>query len=284
MRIDDISGHLTEITWLESADSTNTFLRDLWQENERLAAGKTIVTLHQTAGKGRQGRAWQTPKGEALAVSTIIDPQSLINIGPGWVPLIVGSAAAIALQSLLPDQALAKIKWPNDVHLLRNSSDNTFGVKTAGILCEMLPDFSIIAGIGFNVFTPAGRLPTPRAGSLLSFGSDLGGATNFLEDGAEWIAQKLLQTLSLELEALLGLASTNPIALRERIISDSHTLGRTVRAELPGGSELIGLAIGLGEDGSLLIRDSAGSESAVTAGDVWHLRDAEVLAQMGDNS
>src|SRR6478672_1894975 len=50
------------------------------------------------------------------------------------------------------------------------------------------------------------------------------------------------------------------------------TIGRTVRAELPGGQALSGPAVGVDSDGRLLVRLSSGSEVAVAAGDVVHLR------------
>ncbi|MDD0857221.1 hypothetical protein NHF46_04370 [Arthrobacter alpinus] len=50
------------------------------------------------------------------------------------------------------------------------------------------------------------------------------------------------------------------------------TLGQEVRAELPGDALLYGTAVDLNSDGSLLLRDAAGTEHTVSAGDVVHLR------------
>jgi BirA family biotin operon repressor/biotin-[acetyl-CoA-carboxylase] ligase len=53
-----------------------------------------------------------------------------------------------------------------------------------------------------------------------------------------------------------------------------HTLGRAVRAELPGGSELTGQALALDPHGGLVVRDDEGERHTVSAGDVVHLRPA----------
>ena len=60
--------------------------------------------------------------------------------------------------------------------------------------------------------------------------------------------------------------------LRPEYTRLSATIGRTVRAELPGGQVLSGPAVGVDSDGRLLVRVSPGSEVAVAAGDVVHLR------------
>jgi len=60
--------------------------------------------------------------------------------------------------------------------------------------------------------------------------------------------------------------------LRQEYLRWSATIGRTVRAELPGGQALSGPAAGVDSDGRLLVRVSSGSEVAVAAGDVVHLR------------
>lgn len=62
----------------------------------------------------------------------------------------------------------------------------------------------------------------------------------------------------------------------ERLLEDyrerSVTLGSRVRAELPGERELVGVAVGLGNDGQLRIEAADGTVTVVTAGDITHLR------------
>ena len=86
-------------------------LREIGSTNARareLAAagaphGTLVTTSLQTAGRGRQGRGWTAPAGQALLLSLVIrDP-------PALLPLRAGLAVADVAG---PD---ARIKWPNDV-------------------------------------------------------------------------------------------------------------------------------------------------------------------------
>lgn len=115
--------------WLEAAESTNSELRALVAGSEaELPHGTLVVTANQTAGRGRQGRGWETPPDTALAASLLLRPEALradgsanseargrgVGIGAGtaggvedqpalglsWLPLLAGSAVAAALQPL----------------------------------------------------------------------------------------------------------------------------------------------------------------------------------------
>jgi len=107
-----------------------------------------VVADEQTAGRGRAGRKWVTPKGAALAFSLILRPSVAESAAPGLVTGLGAVALVDALRSL---GLTAQIKWPNDVLVNGN--------KVAGILAETSwagekPD-AIILGIGINVFSAA---------------------------------------------------------------------------------------------------------------------------------
>src|SRR5206468_1763624 len=91
-----------------------------------------------------------------------------------------------------------------------------------------------------------------------------------------------LLTADAKLADILAEAGGDPdrSGLREEYVRWSATIGRTVRAELPGGQALSGPAVGVDSDGRLLVRVSSGSEVAVAAGDVVHVR----LATPGANA
>jgi BirA family biotin operon repressor/biotin-[acetyl-CoA-carboxylase] ligase len=113
-------------------DSTNARAREL------AAAGAphgTLVTAgSQTAGRGRQGRAWVASPGDALLMSVLVR-----RVDP-LLPL----AAAVAVCESLPVDAA--IKWPNDIWI--------GGRKVAGILLEGRPQEGwAVIGIGLNVRT-----------------------------------------------------------------------------------------------------------------------------------
>jgi BirA family biotin operon repressor/biotin-[acetyl-CoA-carboxylase] ligase len=154
-----------------------------------------------------------------------------------------------------------RIKWPND--LLAADA------KLAGILAEAAGG-AVVVGIGLNVSTEPAELPSTSPGALPATSLAAAGATT-------------LDREELLLAILAGLehwyrawqqAGGDPdrSGLRQEYLRWSATIGRTVRAELPGGQALSGPAAGVDSDGRLLVRLSSGSEVAVAAGDVVHLR------------
>jgi BirA family transcriptional regulator, biotin operon repressor / biotin---[acetyl-CoA-carboxylase] ligase len=108
--------------------------------------GTLVTATEQTAGRGRQGRAWTARAGSALLMSLVLrDPPVLLPLAAA-----VGVADAIAPE--------ARIKWPNDVLL--------DGGKVAGILAEGRPQEGwAVLGVGLNVAGGASGLPG-RAGTL----------------------------------------------------------------------------------------------------------------------
>ena len=129
--------------------STNERAREL---AARGAPHGTLVTAaEQTAGRGRQGRAWSAPPGKALLCSLVIrDP-------PRLLPLAAGVAVAEVVG------AQAQVKWPNDVLL--------GGLKVAGILVEGRPQESwAVLGIGLNVALRADDFPPELRGQAGTLG------------------------------------------------------------------------------------------------------------------
>jgi BirA family transcriptional regulator, biotin operon repressor / biotin---[acetyl-CoA-carboxylase] ligase len=124
------------LLWRESVGSTNDELRILGEQG--MAEGLVLVADEQTAGRGRRGAAWISPKGENLAFSILLKPMVPKAL---WhrLSLVTGLAVAETLEN---DAALAEIKWPNDIKV--------GGKKIAGILVEAGKDFVII-GIGINI-------------------------------------------------------------------------------------------------------------------------------------
>jgi BirA family biotin operon repressor/biotin-[acetyl-CoA-carboxylase] ligase len=130
-------------------------LRETTSTNERareLAAagaphGTLVTTGLQTAGRGRQGRAWTAPAGRALLMSLVL--RSFDALAPLRAGLAVADLAGPA----------ARVKWPNDVLV--------DGLKVAGILVEARPQERWAAlGIGVNVALAVEDLPVETAGTL----------------------------------------------------------------------------------------------------------------------
>lgn len=94
--------------------------------------GTLVTATEQTAGRGRQGRAWTAPPGRALLMSLVLRD---------W-PRLLPLAAALAVAEVAGEAS--SIKWPNDVQL--------DGRKVAGILVEGRPQEGwMVLGIGLNV-------------------------------------------------------------------------------------------------------------------------------------
>jgi BirA family transcriptional regulator, biotin operon repressor / biotin---[acetyl-CoA-carboxylase] ligase len=245
-----------EIEVVESTGSTNADLlaRALAGEPE----GVVLAAEEQRAGRGRMGRTWTSPARAALTFSVLLKP-AVPPARRGWLPLLTGVAVTAAVTRVTGVDT--RLKWPNDVL----AAD----AKLCGILAEASGD-AVVVGIGLNVSTEPAELPDPRPSALPATSLRAAGAT-------------ALSRANLLLAILEGferwyrtwqLAGGDPdrSGLRPEYTRLSATIGRTVRAELPGGQALSGPAAGVDSDGRLLVRVSSGSEVAVAAGDVVHLR------------
>ncbi|WP_229660652.1 biotin--[acetyl-CoA-carboxylase] ligase [Marmoricola endophyticus] len=235
---------------LPESPSTNEVAAEAVRRGE--PPGLVVVTDHQTAGRGRLDRRWETPAGVALTCSAVVDPGVPDAQWP-WLPLAVGVACCEAVEELT---GLAPgVKWPNDVLLEER--------KLAGILVErvLAPGGHPLAVLGIGVNVHQRELPVPTATSLALA-------------GVQTTVEELLGALLARIGAGLGAwrAEGGPGALRASYVRRSVTLGRRVRAELPGGGVLEGRADRLDEHGRLVLTDDAGEPHVVGAGDVVHLR------------
>ena len=201
--------------------------------------------------------------------------------GPGhaglpssWLPLIAGSAVVRGLQPLFGEGLRVGVKWPNDVHVRTedDAEEGNPGKKLCGILCELLPDGSIVVGMGINLLIPEWELPTDRATSLLAAGADVGGAESLADAAGGELLDQVLFDISAELLRLVALVADDEAAVRVRVARHSLTLGSEVRVHLPNDEIVDGRARALADDGALVVDLPTGGELIVSAGDVQHLR------------
>jgi BirA family biotin operon repressor/biotin-[acetyl-CoA-carboxylase] ligase len=220
-------------------DSTNARARELALQG---APHGTIVTaFEQSAGRGRQGRAWAAPPGRALLLSVIVRGLSRRDL---LLPLAVPVAVADACERIAGVHCT--IKWPNDIWI----GDH----KVAGILLEGRPQEGwAVLGIGINVGTKADEFPDDLHGIATSLA---------IESDTEPEVEDVLAAVLEVLEARLA---DKPASILKEWRERDALLGRSVR--WTGGE---GIASGLDESGSLLVETEDG-QVALDAGEV-HLQ------------
>ncbi|MDF4253767.1 biotin--[acetyl-CoA-carboxylase] ligase [Streptomyces sp. WMMB303] len=249
----------TDLEVVESIGSTNTELVARARTG-KAEPGAVLVAEEQTAGKGRLDRSWTAPPRSGLFFSMLLRPEPPAERW-GWLPLLAGVAAAGALaRTAGVDTGL---KWPNDVLTTGRGGER----KVGGILAERVDSDAVVLGIGLNVSLREDELPVPTAGSLL-----LAGAQGTDRD-------PLLRAVLRAVEDWYGrwtAADGDPAAsaVLDAYAAGCVTLGRTVRATLPGGGELVGEAVAVDGDGRLVIASEQGVQHPVAAGDIVHLRPA----------
>ena len=240
-----------QIRWFDEIDSTNSYLRD--QARQGAPDGLVAVADHQTAGRGRLDRRWESPPGANLLASVLLRPRCR----PDDLHLCTG-ALALAAADACREVARVEpaLKWPNDLLV--------GGAKLAGILAEAEFDggvlAAVVAGIGVNVAWPG---PAGAGGTCL----------DDLDRGAHPVDRKVL------LDRLLSaLAARRPLLddeagrrdLADEVRRRCATVGQLVRVTLPA-DELVGTAVAIDDAGRLVV-ETPGGPHRVTAGDVVHLR------------
>ncbi|GAA3116701.1 biotin--[acetyl-CoA-carboxylase] ligase [Planomonospora alba] len=243
-------GLWSEITVVGRTGSTNADLARAAREGAR--QGAVLVAESQVAGRGRLGRVWTAPPRSGLTFSVLLRPDPPAA-RQGWLPLLVGLAAASAVRRV--GEVDARLKWPNDLLVGER--------KLAGVLAERV-DGAVVVGVGLNVSLRAGELPVPTATSLA------------VEEAACTDRDPLLRAVLREIETHYREWSeaggdADACGLRAAYLAASATVGRRVRVELPGERVLTGRAAGVDPAGHLVVA-AQGREHVLSAGDVVHVR------------
>ncbi|MBM4492003.1 biotin--[acetyl-CoA-carboxylase] ligase [Prescottella equi] len=215
-----------------------------------------LIAEHQTGGRGRHARPWVSAPRALVTVSAVLDMPGMDLADIGWLPLLAGVAVVDVLRGTAGVDA--ELKWPNDVLI--------GGRKVVGILAEVAataPVATVVVGIGLNVSLTEDELPVPTATSLLLEDAEVTDRTVLVRAILRELARR-----HREWEAAGWKVDALAAAYKERC----GTLGRRVRAELPGDRELIGTAIDVDVEGRIVIEADGKSPVAVSAGDITHLR------------
>jgi len=237
----------------DSLPSTNT-------EAARQAAagapeGVAVVAREQTAGRGRQQRAWASPRDAGLYFSLVLRPAFEAARWP-----LITLAAALAVHDALREACLLKtdIKWPNDL-LAR-------GRKLCGILAETAETprgRACVLGVGINLNDRA--FPPDLEGRATSVEAEAGRAPD-----REALLRSLTRALDFWYTALGGDDGARRVVVAWESRS-SYARGARVRVRL-AGETFDGLTRGLEPDGALRVETDARQIRIVRAGDVTAVR------------
>ena len=259
---------------LARTESTNTVLLDRVRgATTRASYGRRaydlqpclLVAEHQTQGRGRMGRTWQSGPSGSLTFSLGL-PLALND----WSGLSLAVGAAIA-EALDPQVAgidpetppRLQIKWPNDIWL--------DGRKLGGILIETVSvgaQRMVVIGVGLNVSElPMPLKPPPSDFAALNsgtspFSTGFAALDELLPDpGAPAVLAQVAPAIA---RALVDFKAAGfDAAAQAAFARRDLTLNRHVTA-----GPLDGLARGVNAQGELLIQTGVGAVQAVSGGEI----------------
>lgn len=235
------------IVRFDEIDSTNEEAR------RRSSAGDLgpcwITASSQSAGRGRLGRDWDSPKGNLFATALFEFPKPLAEAA--LVCFSAGLAVIDAARILRVQADALRLKWPNDV--LAGEA------KLAGILIETgqaQGRLWMAVGFGINVATAPKRPDRPTACL-----ADLPG-------GAGRTAGEILTALDAAFRnRLSGLLGDGFAPTRADWLKHAAHMGKRVELN-PISGRIEGVMDGLAEDGALILRLADGSTTHVRAGEI----------------
>jgi BirA family biotin operon repressor/biotin-[acetyl-CoA-carboxylase] ligase len=197
--------------------------------------GALVVADHQTAGRGRWGRTWVSPRGRSLLFSLILRSAMPDRLGLATTALGVAVAEGLEASAGLD----ANLRWPNDVIV--------DGKKLAGILVETVSSRgsvdALVAGIGLNVSVAAADLPADLRPTATSIALATG---KHAPDRSEILAAVLAR-----IEHRWEKLSSDPEEVLRAATERSAVLGREVEIRFPDGSTATGTALRLASTGGL---------------------------------
>lgn len=246
------------IFYFPEIGSTNLEARRRLRQHPARPQEIALVADRQTAGRGRLGRSWEAPAGSGL-LCTLAFPLAPLGLDRAY--LYTASLALSVLKAvteLQPELENAiRLKWPND--LLRG------GKKVGGILAELENNLGqnaneswLILGFGLNI--SLSERDFEEAGISAR-------ATNLTPHPVA--REPLLVAILAHFEAYRARLKTDAAEVQREWAANLVTIGQEVQVLNNGGQrQLTGLAVGVTEDGALVVREANGFEHSVQAGDV----------------
>ena len=237
--------------WLEETDSTNDRLKALARQGA--PNGTVLMADRQTGGHGRMGRSFHSPGGVGIYFSILLRP----SCSPGEL-MHLTCAAAVAVCDAVEHAAGLRpgIKWTND--LVHNRK------KLGGILTELglsaqgSVDYAVI-GIGINCCQSSEEFPP----ELRDIAASLSMVTGQRIDRAR-VAAAMMEALHRMDRELL----TEKARMLDRYRKDCITIGQEISLLRLGEPVRHGRAVGMDDEGGLLVSFCDGHTETVTSGEV----------------
>lgn len=227
----------------QRVDSTSDVAAELAAEGA--PAGTVVLAGEQTAGRGRQGRSWYSPRDRGVYMSVILRPPRIEN--PNLLPILAGLGIVRRLEESVPGLE-PSLKWPNDLM----AGDAKFG----GVLSEASWDGErlkhLVIGAGVNVRPLGEDAPDEVKEGGTSVDEVTGEETSLLV-----VADAVLEGIETRLAEPAG--SLGP-AILDALDRYDWLQDRRVEITTPSDEEwIIGSCVGIAPDGALLFRPDRGA-------------------------
>ena len=237
-----------KIIHLAVTDSTNSEIRR--QAAKGLEHGLVVIADEQTAGRGRRGHSWVSEKQSGIWMSAMLIPKVPIEKTP-MLTLVAAMAVAKAIEEKLGLNAM--IKWPNDIIVNKR--------KICGILTEMSTDAEgnryVVLGIGINTNTK-------------EFPPDIEHASSLYKECGKYVdEQALIEELGKQFEYYYDrfVAVQDLSYIIDEYNEHLINAGAQVKV-IEADKELIYTAVGIDNEGQLVVKDEYNIERTIFAGEV----------------
>jgi BirA family biotin operon repressor/biotin-[acetyl-CoA-carboxylase] ligase len=218
--------------------------------------GTALIAERQSLGKGRMQRVWHSPAGSNIYTSIILRPQITPARSP-QISILAGVAVAEVLNLYCPNRI--KLKWPNDVLI---GEKKVCGILSQVKICVSAVDF-IVLGIGINVNIAYDQFPEEIQNLATSLAMETGRRISrqeliisLYENLTKWYKQLLQEGFG---------------RVKEKWMSLTPMTGKTVQVMFREEA-VSGKAIGLDDDGSLVLLTDKNETLQVSAGDATILK------------
>ncbi len=245
-------------------DSTNAFAKSLAARGGE--EGALVVAEHQTCGRGRWGRTWESRPGKGILFSLLLRPDPRSDAVP-QLTLLAATSVALVLENRFGLDV--KLRWPNDVTVADKGDLPSRAGKVAGVLAEAQRGSAgvsyAVLGIGVNVR----QRPSDFSDALRSKATSLDALLGEKVDRVALLAELVLQ---LETD-YLKLQSEGVDFVLDRWMRRNAMLGRSVTLKTAAGLET-GTVLGFHADGRLVLSGPDGRNRRFADGEVIEVHHA----------